>query len=72
MQAGDEEEDEGGPRCLSKLCELGTFAKTGPEMKYLTCPDLCPVVNPREMSSSFESGSIAGRNDLFFYVAFLW
>jgi len=27
VQSGDEDDDEGGPLCLSKLYELGTFAR---------------------------------------------
>lgn len=59
MCLGGEEEYEGRSLCLSQLCELRTFAKTGPELKDPKCPDLCPVVNPGEMLCSFESGSSA-------------
>lgn len=60
MRSGDKEEGEGGPLCLSQLWDLCTFAKTGPDMKHPKCPDFCPVVNPGELSSSFESGRATG------------
>lgn len=59
MCLGDEEDDEGKSLCLSQLCKLSTFAKTGPDLKDPTCPDLCSVINPGELLGSFESGSSA-------------
>lgn len=57
--------------CLSKLCEFGSFAKTGPELKHSRCPGCCPVVNSRKLSSSFESESTAGKSTLFSRLPFL-
>lgn len=72
VQTGDgDDDDDEGLVCLSKLCELGTSAKTGPELKHSRCPGCCPVVNSRKLSRSFESGSTAGQSTLFSRLPFL-
>lgn len=70
-QSWDEDyDDDGGLVCLSKLCEFGSFAKTGPELKHSRCPGCCPVVNSRKLSSSFESES--WKKHLVFKASLSW
>lgn len=66
MQSGEEDDEEEGSLCLSKLCQLIAFARTGPEPKYPGCPDRGAVVSSREMSSSSESARAAGGNNGLF------